>query len=149
VVYQAILLTMTGATTVLIGIEPIFGMPAVWKTLALLSSAIATLTASLLRAFKYEENWTNYRQTAEALKKEKYQFETGLDAYYAVNDPRMLFVARVKSLISRESDRWVQVTSWVEGRAPSANSAIVVPPGPAEIKQSNDPPAESCPPHHP
>jgi hypothetical protein len=142
--YQAILLTMTCATTLLIAMEAILNWT-VWKILALLSSGTATLAASLLRAFKYEENWINYRQTSEALKKEKYQFETGLDVYGTAKDPRILFVARVESLISRESDRWVQVSISVQDPNTFSTQGIVAEPPVAhsEIKPDANFPVRS------
>jgi hypothetical protein len=67
---------------------------------------VAILTAGL-KAFKYQENWINYRTTCETLRKEKYFYEAGLGEYASAEDKEALFVDRVESLISRENTMWV------------------------------------------
>ena len=66
--------------------------------------AIAT---SALKAFKFQENWLNYRTTCETLRKEIHFYEAGIRCYDAVDDKEALFVNRVEALISRENTLWV------------------------------------------
>jgi len=68
------------------------------------------ILASAVRAFKFQENWINYRTTAETLKKEIHLYRAGAGEYARVPDREALFVERVESLISRENTTWVQVS---------------------------------------
>lgn len=68
---------------------------------------IVAISTSALRAFKYQENWINYRTTSETLKKEIHFYEAGISPYDNAKDKETLFVERVESLISRENTLWV------------------------------------------
>lgn len=78
-----------------------------------LAASIAFLVAivtSGLKTFKYQENWVNYRTTAETLKKEKYYYDANIEGYQNLEDikyKQALFVDRVEQLISRENTLWV------------------------------------------
>jgi len=74
---------------------------------AVLSIFIAILTGAL-NLFKFQENWANYRTTAENLKKEKWYFDARVGEYAYVEDPKALFVERVESLISKEHSDWLR-----------------------------------------
>ena len=76
-----------------------------WIT-SVLSILLAIGIASL-KSFQFQENWISYRAIAEALKKEHYFYEAGLDDYAQTMDKNSLFVASVESLISRENAFWV------------------------------------------
>lgn len=71
-----------------------------------LSSIVAVLTA-FVAAFKFYENWVNYRTTCESLKREKYYFDFSLGAYGGCPDREALFVERIESLLSREHTTWL------------------------------------------
>jgi len=70
--------------------------------------AVAIL-ASVLKIFKYQENWINYRTTCETLKKELYFYDAGLNDYSSSKDKEAHFVERVESLISRENTLWLSI----------------------------------------
>jgi hypothetical protein len=72
-------------------------------------SLLLAIGTSALKAFKFQENWMNYRQMAETLKQETYFYEAGIGAYLKGTDKQALFVDRVESLISRENAIWVNV----------------------------------------
>lgn len=72
-------------------------------------SALVAIGTTLLKTFKYQENWINYRTTCETLKKEIHYFEAQVDEYKNCEDPRSLFVERVESLISRENTLWLNI----------------------------------------
>lgn len=76
----------------------------------LIISIIAASVAgvqSLSSLVKFQENWLNYRTTAETVRKEIHFLHAGVDEYGTVEDKRALFVKRVESLISRENTMWL------------------------------------------
>lgn len=78
-----------------------------WATAGL--SLLLAIGTSALKAFKFQENWLNYRQLAETLKQEKYFHEAELGSYATAADKRAMFVDHVESLISRENAIWTNV----------------------------------------
>jgi len=72
-------------------------------------SVVLAIGTSALKAFKFQENWMNFRQMAETLKQEKYFCEAGLGPYANSPDKRTTFVDRVETLISRENAIWINV----------------------------------------
>lgn len=63
------------------------------------------VVSGLATLYKFHENWTEYRTTAETLRHEKYFFLTKTAPYD--KDYRFeLLVARVESIISRENTTW-------------------------------------------
>lgn len=78
-----------------------------WIT-AIPSIALAIVTTAL-KAFKFQENWVNYRTTAETLKKEKHYYDASVDPYASAEDKEQLFVERVEALISRENTLWLTI----------------------------------------
>ena len=72
-------------------------------------SIVLAIGTSALKVFKFQENWLNYRQLAEALKQEKHFYDAGISAYANAADKHAVFVDRVESLISRENAIWTNV----------------------------------------
>ncbi|MCI5145291.1 MAG: DUF4231 domain-containing protein [Candidatus Electrothrix sp. AR3] len=66
---------------------------------------LVAVSAAVIALFKYQENWLEYRTTAEQLKHEKYLYLTNVKPYDA-DDKFSLLVDRVESLISRENSAW-------------------------------------------
>lgn len=66
--------------------------------------AVSTALSSL---YKCQENWIQYRTTAEQLKHEKFLFKTGAGIYDSQNS-YLTFVYRIECLISRENSLWAQ-----------------------------------------
>lgn len=79
------------------------------RWLAVFSSAIVAIVVSLLKVFKFQENWINYRTTRETLGKEIHYYNAKLAGYKDAEDPEALFVERVEAVISRENTLWVYV----------------------------------------
>lgn len=80
------------------------------KWIPVITSVLVAIFASAQRAFKFEENWINYRTTCETLKKEIHLYKARVGEYSNVQDREALFVQRVEDLISRENTFWL-VTS--------------------------------------
>ncbi len=76
-----------------------------WVT-ATIAAILAIITAAL-KAFKYQENWLNFRTIAESLKKEKHFYDAELNDYSNSNDKEAVFVERVEALISKENSLWI------------------------------------------
>jgi hypothetical protein len=68
---------------------------------------LITVLEGILHLNQYQENWTNYRNTAESLKHEKFLFLAKAGAYANATDVRALLAERVEALISQENSQWV------------------------------------------
>jgi len=71
---------------------------------------LITVLEGVLHLNQYQENWTNYRNTAESLKHEKYLFLAKAGPYASAADPRVTLAERVEALISTENSQWVAAT---------------------------------------
>ncbi len=56
---------------------------------------------------QYQQNWSAYRSTCEALKHEKYLWLAKGGLYANAQSPDVALAERVESLISREHAKWV------------------------------------------
>ena len=68
---------------------------------------LITVLEGVLHLNQYQENWTNYRNTAESLKHEKFLFLAKAGPYTNAVDPRVALAERVEALISQENTQWV------------------------------------------
>jgi hypothetical protein len=68
---------------------------------------LITILEGLLHLNQYQENWTNYRNTAESLKHEKFLFLASAGPYAGAANPRAMLAERVEALISQENSQWV------------------------------------------
>jgi hypothetical protein len=68
---------------------------------------LITIVAGILALFQFQERWTEYRTTAESLKKEQFLFLTKANPYNA-GDIFSMFVQTVETLISKENINWSQ-----------------------------------------
>jgi len=100
---QVTIIVLSAVTPVLAALQ--------YKWPTIISSAFVAATVGLLKYFKFEQHWHNYRTTCETLKKEKILFDTGLSPYDKADDPKSLFIERSESLISKENTAWVQIVS--------------------------------------
>jgi hypothetical protein len=69
---------------------------------------------------QYQQNWTAYRSTCEALKHEKYLHLARAGPYAATEHPTALLADRIEGLISQEHAKWVSARE-EQARAPAAN----------------------------
>jgi hypothetical protein len=68
---------------------------------------LITVLEGILHLNQYQENWTNYRNTAESLKHEKFLYLARAGAYASASDVRALLAERTEALISQENSQWV------------------------------------------
>lgn len=73
---------------------------------AVLGAAVVVLEG-LQQLNQYQQNWTSYRSTAEALKHEKYLFLALAGPYAGASSPPTLLAERIEGLISQEHAKWV------------------------------------------
>ena len=78
---------------------------------AVVVSAFVAVGTAGLKAFKYQENWVNYRTTCETLRKEIHYLNARSDDYGEAANPYRRFVERVEALISRENTLWLSATA--------------------------------------
>ncbi len=70
---------------------------------------LITILEGLLHLNQYQQNWTNYRSTCEALRHEKYVYLANAGPYASAADPRALLAERVESTVSQEHAKWASV----------------------------------------
>ena len=101
------LIVLSASTPVVIALAQRSNSLPWMKSLSLITSVLVAILSTSLKAFKFEENWINYRTTCETLKKEIHFFNAGIDEYKDNQDREGLFVKRVEALISRENTLWL------------------------------------------
>lgn len=69
-------------------------------------TAIFTGLAALL---KFQEKWTTYRTTSEALRRETFLFKTETSPYDVGASSFKLFVSNVEHILSTENSNWSQM----------------------------------------
>jgi hypothetical protein len=81
-----------------------------------LLGAIVAIIAGLLALKRYQANWIGYRVACEALKREKFAFQTSV-APYDGPDPFKQFVSRTEAILAKENSGWAE-----QMQAPSATA---------------------------
>ena len=105
-IFQTSIIVFSGIATLTVALGINFPDIEWIRLLAITMTASVTVLASLQKVFRFQENWIEYRNTAESLKKERYLYCAGLEEYAKVESANTLFVARVESLISRQNMAW-------------------------------------------
>jgi len=90
--------------------------------LAGLGAAIVVLEG-FLQLNQYQQNWTSYRSTAEALKHEKYLFLAEAGPYGRIENSRALLADRIEGLISQEHAKWISAREEAANRLASKTSS--------------------------
>ena len=67
---------------------------------------LITILEGLLHLNQYQQNWTNYRSTCEALKHEKFVYLAHAGSYANARDPHALLAERIESTVSQEHAQW-------------------------------------------
>ena len=68
--------------------------------------AVIVVLEGLQQLFQFQQNWTSYRATAEALKHEKFLYLAGAGGYERATRPDILLAERVEGLVSQEHAAW-------------------------------------------
>lgn len=59
---------------------------------------------------QYQQKWSSYRSTCEALKHEKFLFLARAGPYAGISDSRRLLDDRIEGLIAAEPARWISAS---------------------------------------
>lgn len=65
-----------------------------------------TIISGVLALYRFQENWIEFRTTAESLKREKFLFLTRVNIYNTANS-FPLFVQRIEDLMAKENTNWI------------------------------------------
>ena len=82
--------------------------------IAILGVLIAIFTG-LSTLYKFQDKWSNYRMTGEALLQEKYLFQTNSSSYANHKEPFKLFVFRIENIINIETASWNEYIGGKDG----------------------------------
>ena len=116
-IFQWCVIVLAAVVPVLVTASPQAATEAnstIWWVTVVASVLLAIGTAGI-KAFKFQENWINYRSTAERLLQEKYFYDGGISGYGETDNKESLFVKRVEEIISGESTQWVTAQSSKSG----------------------------------
>ena len=84
-------------------------------SIGVLGVAVA-ISEGILSLNKYQDNWLNYRATAEALKREKLMYQTGVGKYAAGEKESFPhFVMAIESILKDENAKWIEYIGKEEG----------------------------------
>jgi hypothetical protein len=70
---------------------------------------LITVLEGLLHLNQYQQNWTTYRSTCEALKHEKYIYLAGAGPYANASTAHAMLAERIESTVSQEHAQWSSV----------------------------------------
>ena len=87
----------------------VVSMPDKLKWITAIPSTVLAIVTTVLKTFKFEENWINYRTIAETLKREKHYYDASATEYATVEDKEQFFVERVETLIVSENTLWTTI----------------------------------------
>lgn len=73
-----------------------------WRIFSALLSTTIVIATALLTHLKCHENWLSYRNSWDALARERRLFETGTGIYKSAADKGALFVEQVESILANE-----------------------------------------------
>lgn len=104
--YQIAIATLSALITVTVALGMHEDDGTAWHIASLVSSAAVAALTGLQKAFRFHDNWVEYRTTAEQLKKERYYYEFRCGEYSTAESPERLFVERVEAMISRQHTLW-------------------------------------------
>ena len=81
------------------------------KYLVALVGVLIAIFEGILSLYEYQNNWVNYRSTAETLKRERYLFSTKTGDYANVDKPFPLFVEKIETILGAENQNWSKYSS--------------------------------------
>ncbi len=70
---------------------------------------LITILEGVLHLNQYQQLWSTYRSTCEALKHEKYAYLGNAGPYASAANPHTLLAERIESLVSQEHAQWSSI----------------------------------------
>ena len=108
--YQTLIVGCSAVATMAVA-AGVYWPEAGWVRLVALGMTVSvSALVSLQKVFRHQEQWLEYRTTAEALKKEKPMYDARIGEYEHAESAERLFVSRVESWISTQNTKWVEST---------------------------------------
>ncbi len=102
---KVLVILMSVSIPFLSGLIEKFGFP-ITITVGLLGVGIAIIEG-IQQVYSFQENWSNYRKTAEQLKREEYLFKTKSGPYKSNGDVQTL-AERIESILENENSSWLE-----------------------------------------
>jgi hypothetical protein len=84
--------------------------------------AVIVVLEGIQGLYQFQQNWTIFRSTAEALKHEKYLWMAKAGPYTNIENSNSLLAERIESLISRENVKWETCRSHADTIKPAVDS---------------------------
>jgi glucan phosphoethanolaminetransferase (alkaline phosphatase superfamily) len=114
------LIVLAAVTPVLIAVDQNAYLS---KWLPLITGSLVAVLSAAMKTFSFQENWINYRSTAEALKREYHLYQAGAGAYRNASGSERLFVERAERMFASEHTNWLSnvVEQEVNSATPSGS----------------------------
>jgi hypothetical protein len=74
--------------------------------LPIVVSVAATVVAATLTTFKYHDNWVQYRETCERLRREQFLYESKANDYARAPHPERLLARHAEEIMAGENAKW-------------------------------------------
>lgn len=84
---------------------------------------LITILEGLLHLNQYQQLWSDYRSTCEALKHEKYLYLGHAGPYANAENPHAMLAERIESLVSQEHAQWSGIQQQAGKAAQSQTTA--------------------------
>ena len=108
---QTLVVCVSAAATMTIALGVYFEDTRWIRLAALGMTTVVTALVSLQKVFRYQEQWIEYRTTAETLKKERPMYDGRIGEYEHAESPERMFVSRVENCISTQNTRWMDASA--------------------------------------
>jgi len=76
------------------------------KIIVGLAGVLIAIAEGLLSVNKYQDNWLQYRASAEAIKREQHLYVTKTSIYGASENPFTTFVEEIEKILSKDVTEW-------------------------------------------
>lgn len=91
-----------------------------WPKYIIAGLGVLTATFTGISAlYKFQEKWTTYRITAEALKREMHLYKTRTKPYNSDSSAFNHFVGNIEALMSSEQTGWMQIINKKDNQSDS------------------------------
>ena len=107
-IFQSLVVCVSAGATMTIALGVYFEDTRWIRLAALGMTTVVTALVSLQKVFRFQEQWIEYRTTAETLKKEKPMYDAQIGEYEHADSPERMFVGRVENCISTQNTKWVE-----------------------------------------
>jgi ABC-type multidrug transport system fused ATPase/permease subunit len=84
-------------------------IPEIPKWFAIIISLLVSVALVLDHTLHFGDNWQSFRQTLEALKRERVYYENGLEPYSNSQSTLLLFIQRCEELMGQEKESYFEM----------------------------------------